>query len=247
LALPLGVNDHLEKLGVCRSFGDGSSVEDGGQKLWGTAVLEGADANRCFVTRADGTTAVLDGGLFHLLQARPAVPACVDLDEKTRELAAGLSERISLMLTESDRQLIEEVVVTSQTEGLNFSFATLEHAATSLGSCDLEKVMSAARFVHHPLNTLGLHLLRCVLAERMGEARARARGYDLHPDYATWHNDGLLVKDMDDPALGGEEGLLKIFQMVSGEPTLGIPSLPLVWVGYCAMILVLRIYQCRVF
>lgn len=73
-----------------------------------------------------------------------------------------------------------------------------------------KQILSAARFVPHPLNTQGLHLLRCVLAERVAEARAAARGYDRHPDYAAWKRDGVIVKNWDEMT---DEDLHKLLQV----------------------------------
>merc|ERR1711957_254578 len=90
--------------------------------------------------------------------------------------------------------------------------------------------LSGARFVPGDLNKLGLHLLRCLLAERMHDARVQKLGFDTHPDFLTWLRDGVLLKDLDDPSLGGDVGVQKLLQMVSGEEKTGIPPLPLLWI-----------------
>ena len=56
-------------------------------------------------------------------------------------------------------------------------FRDLAGAAAALGSCELGEVLSPARFVPSPANALGLHLLRCLLAERMADARVGALGH----------------------------------------------------------------------
>lgn len=56
-------------------------------------------------------------------------------------------------------------------------------------------MLSSSRFVVHELNALGLHLLRSLLAERMADARAVAKGFARHPDFEAWQRDGLLVKE----------------------------------------------------
>ncbi|OLP74704.1 hypothetical protein AK812_SmicGene45683, partial [Symbiodinium microadriaticum] len=37
------------------------------------------------------------------------------------------------------------------------------------------------------------------------------------------------MKDLDDPKLGGDEGVQQLLRMVSGEESQGIPELPLRW------------------
>ena len=116
-------------------------------------------------------------------------------------------------------------------EGEDFSFrALLDVVVGEFSACELEEVLSPARFYPHPLNTWGLHLLRCLLAERMREARVRTLGYDRMPDYAAWRRDGILMKDMDDPMLGGDEGIIQLLRMAGGEENLAIPSAPLRWI-----------------
>ncbi len=56
----------------------------------GTIALEGPDFGRCSFTKLDGTGGVLDGGVFHILQARAAEPECRDDSTKQKELASGL-------------------------------------------------------------------------------------------------------------------------------------------------------------
>ncbi|CAE7288765.1 unnamed protein product [Symbiodinium sp. CCMP2456] len=63
----------------------------------------------------------------------------------------------------------------------------------------------------------------------MADARAIERGFDKHPDYPTWSRQGLLMKDLDDPKLGGDKGVQQLLRMVSGEESEGIPELPLRW------------------
>eukprot|EP00038_Savillea_parva_P005681 m.159559 g.159559 ORF g.159559 m.159559 type:complete len:580 (-) comp11810_c0_seq1:70-1809(-) len=218
LVLVFGTTSDGHKMGLCRSFGDDVSVDDG-QRIVGTLATEGPDFGRCFITRADGTTTAIDGGLFHVLQARAAQPSCEDNAQQQAELKQGLSERVAAYVTADDQALIAKVA--------GHPFATLLSATLELGSCDLAQLLSPARFVPHPLNTQGLHLLRCVLAERMAEQRAIARGYHTHPDYPTWRQDGLIVKNWDTMT---DDDLHALLQMVSGEETLAIPQPPYEWV-----------------
>jgi hypothetical protein len=218
LVRPFGATLDGRNLALCRSFGDDTAVDDG-RRVIGTIALEGPDFGRCFITRIDGSTTSIDGGLFHVLQARAAQLSCADDEVRQVELRAGILGRIETHLTPDDRTLIQKVTQSP--------FAELLDAVLNLGSCSLAEVLSAARFVPHALNSQGLHLLRCLLAERIAEARAAARGYNRHPDYPTWKRDGLLVKNWDSMV---DADLHALLQMVSGEETLGIPLPPYNWV-----------------
>lgn len=68
LVRTLGTAPSGAKLALCRTFGDGA-FGDGGVTRPGTLVVEGPDFGKCFFTRADGSTGVIDGGRFHVLQA----------------------------------------------------------------------------------------------------------------------------------------------------------------------------------
>ncbi|CAE7521405.1 unnamed protein product, partial [Symbiodinium sp. CCMP2592] len=210
-----------DKLGLCRIVGTG---EDG-RPLLGTIVLEGPDMGICHFVTPSGEAKELVGGLFHVLQARPSgvAPKCAE-----GAVPADLLWRVERFLTAADRALLTRVVQDAGTAEGDV-FAQLVEGLQKLGGCELNEVLSASRFVPHPLNALGLHLLRSLLAERMADARARDRGYDKHPDYPTWSRQGLLMKDLDDPKLGGDKGVQQLLRMVSGEESEGIPELPLRW------------------
>lgn len=217
LVLPFGTTTIGDKVGLCRTFGDRADV-DGFRRLVGTIVLEGVDFGQCFFTRNDGSTGQLNGGTFHVLQARAAAPSCLEDSALAAELSTGLRQRLSSFLVAEDRVTIERVA--------RSTFAELEQAALSLGSCELKQVLSPARFVPSPLNTLGLHLLRALLAERMADARAGAQGLGSDPHYLVWKRDGILVKDFDEV---GDGGLHRLLQVASGESVEAIPLPPYRW------------------
>lgn len=88
------------------------------------------------------------------------------------------------------------------------------------------RFLSADRWVHHAANKEGMHLLRCVLAERVTNARRTSLGYNgtSHQDYEALMRDGVIVRDystMDDEQLRG------LLRMVSGYQDDDIPAL--VW------------------
>lgn len=228
LVLIFGTSPEGHKLGLCRTFGDDPDVDDA-KRVVGTLATEGPDFGKCFITRADGSTAVIDGGLFHVLQGRAAEPSCENDPKYQAELSAGITERVEAYLTKEDRTLIAKV------SGVPFDDLFAE--ARGLGSCILKQVLSNARFVPHELNIKGLHLLRCVLAERMQEYRVARLGYDQHPDYETWKRDGLLVKNWDDMT---DSDLHALLQMVAGEKTTSIPLPPYKWVPRSVTVLPAR-------
>ncbi|CAK9061675.1 unnamed protein product [Durusdinium trenchii] len=220
LAMPLwedgrAMTTHAGMVGLC--FATNSSS-------LGYIPLEGPEMGQCHFL-ADGEPRVLTGGLFHLLQARPKVAPCAEGDLARQQLLRGLRGRIDRFLSQEDHELLERVVSHSGSDGGQGGiYARLLNGLNQLDACQLKEVLSSSRFVAHELNTLGLHVLRSLLAERMVTARTLGRGYTSHPDFPTWHRDGLLIKDLDDPELGGDEGVLKLLRMVSGEETLGIPE-----------------------
>lgn len=218
LSVSFGTSPQAHKLGLCRTFGVDPAV-DGGRKIVGTLVQEGPDFGRCFFMRADGTTGVLDGGNFHTLQSRRLSSSCTDNELLRRELSAGLRENLQLYLSKQDRELLTEVT--------GHDFGAFEQDLLKLSSCDLKQVVSTARYVPHELNLRGLHVMRCLLAERMADARAHSRGFANNSDYLAWKHNGFVRKDMD--ALG-DDGLHQLLQIVSTEITESIPLPPYSWV-----------------
>jgi len=220
-------NEAGDKLGICRTFGTNASAHaDDGSATLGTVVLEGPDMGICHFVTPRGDDRELVGGLFHILQARPRGAA-----SKCAEAATSYEDlrwRVQRFLTPEDHELLARVVRGSGTATGNV-FEDLMEGLRGLSGCQLQEVLSGSRFVLHPLNAQGLHLLRALLAERMAAARVAARGFDRHPDYASWQRDGLILKDLDDVDLNGDEGVLQLLRMVSGEDHTGIPQPPLQW------------------
>ncbi|OLP96816.1 hypothetical protein AK812_SmicGene20904 [Symbiodinium microadriaticum] len=90
-------------------------------------------------------------------------------------LAVTIVQGVERFLTAADRALLTRVVQDAGTAEGDV-FAQLVEGLRKLSGCELNEVLSASRFVPHPLNALGLHLLRSLLAERMADARAIERG-----------------------------------------------------------------------
>ena len=61
------------------------------------------------------------------------------------------------------------------------------------GTALLSRVMSNDKFVPHPLNAKGLHVLRALLAERMTHRRRTRLGLTAHPLFKRMMRDGIVV------------------------------------------------------
>mmetsp|Transcript_5297 Transcript_5297/g.7798 ORF Transcript_5297/g.7798 Transcript_5297/m.7798 type:complete len:853 (-) Transcript_5297:7-2565(-) len=102
---------------------------------------------------------------------------------------------------------------------------SVEHLIQSLreeSDITLMKFLSSDRWIYSELNIKGLHLLRCLLAERITDARRRDNDMHLHPDYEEFMKDGFLLKDFSKMT---NEDLKDILQMVSGYHERHIPQL----------------------
>ena len=87
------------------------------------------------------------------------------------------------------------------------------------------RFLSSDRWLHNEaLNPLGLHLLRCVLAEKITNARRVSRGWDKHKDYAAFMKEGYIIKDFSEMS---DADLRELLQMVSGYNIEHIPDI--VW------------------
>ena len=211
LVIPLGVASQGEKVALCRDFNG----------HLGALYLEGERYGQCFYTQHDGTTAFLDGGRFHVLQGvrREETDACAESEAMAKVLRRKMFALLDSHITPEDERDMENIT--------GKPFVQLRGALAGAGSCFFEQVMSNARFVPSDANVLGLHALRCLLAERMYHSRIRAHGFEANPAYAQWRRDGLLVKDFDEV---GEEGLHELLRMVSGENNAAtVPRPPYDW------------------
>lgn len=146
-------------------------------------------------------------GGFDLLIASPAEAEAdaKDCASNQQALASTLRRYVDKYITDEDRTTLRSI--TEQP----FNEALLQPLLEEDG-CVLGNVLSNERFVAHPLNSAGLHLLRCVLAERMTDARRDTA----HPDYAAWIRDGYLLKDYNALLANGDGELRAILAMTSG-------------------------------
>eukprot|EP01059_Diplonema_ambulator_P025293 TRINITY_DN4232_c0_g1_i1.p1 TRINITY_DN4232_c0_g1~~TRINITY_DN4232_c0_g1_i1.p1 ORF type:complete len:869 (+),score=173.79 TRINITY_DN4232_c0_g1_i1:109-2607(+) len=111
-------------------------------------------------------------------------------------------------LTDKDHEAFREVV--------GSEIASLAEHISRREACFIEEVLSTRRFIADPLNTLGLHLFRSLLAERMTDARRESRGLNQHPDYEEWIRNGFLLRDFDTMMEDGAKELRGILEMASG-------------------------------
>mmetsp|Transcript_65 Transcript_65/g.103 ORF Transcript_65/g.103 Transcript_65/m.103 type:complete len:1250 (+) Transcript_65:58-3807(+) len=121
---------------------------------------------------------------------------------------------IGRYLSSADCALIFQVTGTKCEEMVSFLTAELE------SSCSLaSRLLSMERVVSHPLNAKGLHLFRCLLAERMNDRRRFALGLTSHPDYSEWHRNGILLRDFNQMMQNNASALRSLLSMaVSGDP-----------------------------
>eukprot|EP00939_MAST-03C_sp_MAST-3C-sp1_P000206 g206.t1 len=134
-----------------------------------------------------------------------------------RFLVKELDRLVKLYLTEDDRHVLENATGTTAD--------ALIDALRSASARLLHRFFSEDRFVFEPkLNKMGMHVLRSILAERVVDAMRAAKSYDVHPDYAAFLRDGVLMKDFSSMT---NEDLVELLQMVSGYDRDMIP--PIAW------------------
>mmetsp|Transcript_8382 Transcript_8382/g.13102 ORF Transcript_8382/g.13102 Transcript_8382/m.13102 type:complete len:477 (-) Transcript_8382:332-1762(-) len=154
------------------------------------------------------------GHLFEDVQSNSN--AEVKLDDK--QIYQTIANLIGKHMHETDRKIHKEIT--------GYEVEELTKELLTQSAEFLRKVLSHERYIPHPtLNIKGLHLLRCVLAERVADARRREKGYHKHPDYETFMRDGILVKNFTQL---GEQDIKDIMTMVSGMEYSELP--PLRWV-----------------
>ena len=129
----------------------------------GYLLFGGEDGGGC-VLPANNHTPVFGG--FELLIASPAAVAAADKDCTSGQpaLQRKVEQYVHRYITAEDKTTIEEIT------GHSFTDQLVQPLLNEDG-CVLGNVLSNERFVPHPLNAAGLHLLRCVLAERMTDER----------------------------------------------------------------------------
>lgn len=84
----------------------------------------------------------------------------------------------------------------------------------------LSEIFSTKKYVVSELNRLGLHIFRCLLSQRIYEARVLKRKYYKHPDYEEFMTNGFVVKEnyMDGnyKNLGNNAEYVSLIKMASG-------------------------------
>ena len=147
-----------ERRGVCHKDGEIGYLLFGGED-GGGCVLSSKDSKPVF------------GGFELLIASVDATSgtAAHDKDCLTNqgELKARIARQVAAYMSTDDIATIEDIT------GHDFLRGLLEPLLTE-DACVLGNVLSNERFVPHALNVAGLHLLRCVLAERMTDARRAA-------------------------------------------------------------------------
>lgn len=142
LTLQFGASEsHDTRYGICRT----RSVEP----QLGTLIFNGPAIGHCVVP-SDGNRPqmVLRGGSFDTVEAR-VLGGCINDPQQANVLRSSLKSKLDAYLLPEDRAQIANIS--------GHRYESLEAGMMStLGSCDLAAVLSAARFIPHDLNRVGL-------------------------------------------------------------------------------------------
>eukprot|EP01064_Diplonema_japonicum_P030091 TRINITY_DN5014_c5_g1_i1.p1 TRINITY_DN5014_c5_g1~~TRINITY_DN5014_c5_g1_i1.p1 ORF type:complete len:862 (+),score=192.22 TRINITY_DN5014_c5_g1_i1:23-2587(+) len=177
----------------------------------GVCFYEGKQSTLHFDGVHGGGCELPDGGFTYggfqlLLKEAPRVaPECGMTGDTLRRFSTEY-------LTEDNKKAFREVA--------GCEVGLLVDNIVERGDCFVSEVLSKRRFLPDELNSKGLHLFRCLLAEGMTDARRRASPELLeHPDYAEWNRNGFLLKNFDDVIQNGEQQLRSILRMASAGDT----------------------------
>jgi hypothetical protein len=143
----------------------------------------------------------------------PLRPAGAQLDP-TGELVRQTLALVDAHIVASDRSRIAQIT--------GYAFSTLIQAISRSTTGELTRFFSSRKFAEHHANRQGMHLLRCLLAERMLEARRRALFPDdtLDDDLRTFSRDGILLKDFGSTTPSSPEAvktLMRILEYATGD------------------------------
>ena len=164
----------------------------------GTAEFDGPHGGGCLLKEG------YQYGEFHLLLKRKDETSTCDPLLKTDFL-----QYVDKYVTDDDISDFEFVT--------KHSFSELISEISQQNDCFFQSIVSTERFVPHELNLKGLHLVRCIVAERLNDFRRLK--YSDHPDYETWKTEGYLLKDYTKMKENDFEELRGILKMAAaGEP-----------------------------
>jgi len=207
--------------GVCRC-----PVEDKNYEI-GRLYLAGPKMGGCGCKQGSGKEEKVLIGEYEYLQADEgkghlfqdvASNSNAEVAMSDKDLYPALQKLIADHLSEEDRSTLERITDTQ--------VSVLEEELMKQDPSFLRKIFSHERYIPHPtLNNKGLHLLRCLLAEKIADSRRRQRGYHKHPDYETFMRDGILAKNFSELS---SEDIQGIMAMVSGFDINELP--PIRWV-----------------
>eukprot|EP00930_Biecheleria_cincta_P069874 TRINITY_DN57553_c0_g1_i1.p1 TRINITY_DN57553_c0_g1~~TRINITY_DN57553_c0_g1_i1.p1 ORF type:complete len:959 (-),score=102.88 TRINITY_DN57553_c0_g1_i1:82-2958(-) len=194
------------------------TTRDGSMRV-GVVPASGPSFARCVIPAdSHGTELVLEGdfGLLGAYDTKSPYAFEVPNSRPMHVLMSELTSLASALLKPRDEKVIAEIVGDEQW------FKHLQAVLEISGSSLLERIFSEERFVQNKeANRLGLHLLRCILAERAIDAARELRGYTKHPDYIEFMRDGGLVKNYTDL---DNSKLRELMAMVSGYSLSSLPS-----------------------
>lgn len=119
-------------------------------------------------------------------------------------------------LSASDRALFEKAT------GVAFSTLVNDDRWAGMRKPIMRRIMGIDKVVAHPLNDLGLHVLRALVSERITDKLRLARGSSRHPQYQRFMEDGILVLRNVENSSAALEGVFdsrhveRLLRMVSG-------------------------------
>ncbi len=221
LAIPISETGVVPITGLCAV----ESVSPKRSYNIGTFYFQGPNFGRCVYFEMEGEGLVekyRDGGNFHLLQARTRPPKkeCRASNAQFNALQYGILYRLHRFMDKEDIQKIQNI------SGHSIDFLITKIFET-MNACEINRILSATRFIPSDLNLYGLHIFRSLLAEKIYEATMFRRGYNEHPDFQSWRQNGIILKDFDDI---GDNGLKSLLKVVSGRSDSLISTLmPFQW------------------
>ena len=166
----------------------------------GLCATRGTGERRIGLVHADAKC-VISGATETVIEGDFDILGAYDMDQPYAFTVAN-SKDLSSLLGQLDRLVAELLTDTDRdtiaaATGVVSWWPELRSLLTvKLGQSFVYRVLSEERYIHHGLaNQLGLHLLRCLLAERAIDASRALRGHTSHPDYEAFSQTGLLYKD----------------------------------------------------
>ena len=126
----------------------------------------------------------INGNYFILVDAKK------DLEIKKKSLFSKKTflSKINKYITSNDKKNIEKIS--------KYKFEDLINGIRKVNNIDFSLITSENRWINHKLNKKGLHILRCLLAERIYEKKIfnKAKETYMDQDVLSFYKNGFLLK-----------------------------------------------------